>query len=145
MNSVVVTRFFFVITSSTGRLTFFSKRRSRLVTIPTNLFTLSTTGIPPILNSLIISSTSCTRASFFTVMGSMIIPFSARFTFLISLACCSMVIFLWITPIPPSWAIAIAITCSVTVSIAAETMGMFSRMFLVNCEDISTSRGRISE
>ena len=48
-----------------------------------------------------------------------------------SRACCSMVMFLWMTPMPPSRAMAMAVRASVTVSIAAETIGMFSRMLRV--------------
>jgi hypothetical protein len=48
-------------------------------------------------------------------------------------------------PIPPSRARAIARDASVTVSIAAESMGTFRVMSLVSFERMSTSRGRISE
>jgi len=40
-----------------------------------------------------------------------------------------MVIFLWIMPIPPSLAIAIAILAPVTVSMAAVIIGVFSLTF----------------
>jgi hypothetical protein len=40
---------------------------------------------------------------------------------------------------------AIANLLSVTVSIAADTMGIFKRKFLVNWVDVFTSRGRTSE
>src|SRR5664280_1190695 len=56
-----------------------------------------------------------------------------------------MLMFLWITPIPPSLAIAIASSSSVTVSIAAETTGVLMRMFLENIELRSTSLGSTSE
>jgi hypothetical protein len=49
------------------------------------------------------------------------------------------------TPIPPYCAIAIAMALSVTVSIAAEMIGVFSSMLRVTFEDKSTSRGRTSE
>src|SRR5690554_1925500 len=49
------------------------------------------------------------------------------------------------TPIPPSRATAIAIFVSVTVSIAAEIIGVFSVMFRENFVLKSTSRGRTSE
>ena len=52
------------------------------------------------------------------------------FTLSTSSACASMDIFLWIIPIPPCLAIAIAILCSVTVSIPALISGMFSLIFL---------------
>ena len=49
------------------------------------------------------------------------------------------------TPIPPSCAIEIAILVSVTVSIAAETIGIFRLIFFENFELILTSRGSMSE
>ena len=42
------------------------------------------------------------------------------------------------TPNPPSWAIAIAILLSVTVSIAAETIGIFKFIFFENLDLMST-------
>ena len=47
--SFAVIKFCDVITSLIGRRLFFSKRKSRFVTIPNNLLSSSTTGIPPIL------------------------------------------------------------------------------------------------
>ena len=49
------------------------------------------------------------------------------------------------TPNPPSWAIAIAILLSVTVSIAAETIGIFKFIFFENLDLMSTSFGSCSE
>src|SRR5437588_9386744 len=49
--------------------------------------------------------------------------------------------FLWITLMPPSRAIAIAISDSVTVSIAAATSGMWSERRRVKRERVSTLRG----
>ena len=79
------------------------------------------------------------------VTGSMIIPLSARFTLRTCWACSSIVIFLWSTPIPPSRAIAIAIADSVTVSIAAETIGTFKGIFLLKKDWMETSLGNTSE
>src|SRR5688500_10515707 len=53
--------------------------------------------------------------------------------------------FLCTTPIPPARAMAIAISDSVTVSIAAETSGMFSVIPRVNREAVLTSLGWVSE
>jgi hypothetical protein len=53
--------------------------------------------------------------------------------------------FLCKTPIPPSRAIAIAILLSVTVSIAAEIIGILRGMFLLNLDLIETSLGKVSE
>ena len=79
------------------------------------------------------------------VIGSRIIPDSDLLTFLTLSLCSSIDKFLWITPIPPSWAIAIAILLSVTVSIAAETIGTFNWRFLENLECNETSEGKTSE
>ena len=49
------------------------------------------------------------------------------------------------TPIPPSLAIAIAILLSVTVSIAADTIGTLRLMFLLNFDLRETSEGIILE
>jgi hypothetical protein len=56
-----------------------------------------------------------------------------------------MDMFLWITPIPPSRAMAIASVEAVTVSIADDTMGALRTMFLEKREVRSTSRGRTEE
>ena len=61
------------------------------------------------------------------VTGSTIIPASLRFTRSTSSACVSMVRFLWMTPTPPAWAMAMASRDSVTVSMAAEMTGCSSR------------------
>ena len=53
--------------------------------------------------------------------------------------------FLWMTPIPPARAIAIAISDSVTVSIAAEANGTLSVIPRVNSETVFTSFGWTSE
>ena len=53
--------------------------------------------------------------------------------------------FLWITPIPPCCAMAIAIGASVTVSIAALTTGMLMLTLRVKRVVVSVSAGRISE
>ncbi|MNE26055.1 hypothetical protein D3C80_1194060 [compost metagenome] len=132
--SPAVTKFSVVMTSRIERELFFSKRKSRLVTIPFKIWFSSTTGMPPMLNSLITCFASPTVAVRGKVTGSIIIPDSALFTFLTSAACCSIVIFLCKTPIPPSCAIAIAIALSVTVSIAAETIGTFKVIFRENLD-----------
>ncbi len=49
--------------------------------------------------------------------------------------------FLWITPMPPARAMAMAISASVTVSIAADTRGMFNSIPRVNRLDRSTCVG----
>ena len=71
----------------------------------------------------------------------MITPFSERFTLRTSSACCSIDIFLWITPRPPARAIAIAIWLSVTVSMAAVIIGIFKVKLSANFVVKSASLG----
>ena len=75
-----------------------------------------------------------------TVIGSRITPASNFFTRRTSAACWSIDMFLWMMPMPPHWAIVIASRASVTVSIAAERIGMLSWMFLVRRVARETSR-----
>ena len=100
--------------------------------IPTSL-PFSTTGTPEILYLPIRASASNTLSCGERKNGLTITPFSERFTLSTSSTCCSMVMFLWIIPIPPSLAIAIAMRLSVTVSIAEVMIGVLSVMFLVSC------------
>ncbi len=60
-------------------------------------------------------------------------------------ACSAGSRFLWITPMPPSCAMAIAIGPSVTVSIAEETSGMLSAMVRVKRVRVSAALGRTCE
>src|SRR5215472_8289865 len=53
-----------------------------------------------------------------------------------------MLRFLWTTPIPPCCAMAMAVADSVTVSIAADSSGMFRRRLRVSRVPSSTSLGR---
>ena len=144
-SKLAVINLFLVITEDIPRLMSFSNLKSLLVAIPKRFESASIIGIPPILFSCIIVCASPTVADIVKVIGSRIIPLSERFTFLTSWACCLIVMFLWRTPIPPSWAIAIAISDSVTVSIAAETIGTFKVIFLVNLVAVSTICGSTSE
>ena len=141
----VVIKLLTVMISLIGSDISFWKRKSRLVTIPTSLFWSSTIGIPPILFSFINLNASATDASTVSVIGSKIIPLSDLLTFLTSRACLSMDIFLCKTPIPPSWAIAIAILDSVTVSIAADTIGIFNLIFFEKFVEVLTYLGKTSE
>ena len=143
--SPVVMIFSEVMISRTGRSRFFSKRRSRFVRIPLRILFAFTTGMPPMLFSRMRDSASWTTASSGSVIGSMIMPLSERFTLRTSSAWACMVMFLWMTPIPPCWAIEIASADSVTVSIAAETMGVLTAICLVNILFKETSRGSTSE
>ena len=78
-------------------------------------------------------------------MGLTIIPLSDRFTRSTSEACSSIDRFLWITPRPPCCAIAMARRDSVTVSIAALTIGTFSRILRVSRVLTSTCVGSTVE
>ena len=73
------------------------------------------------------------------------IPLSDFLTFVTCLHCVSISMFLWIIPIPPSLAIAIAARCSVTVSIAAETIGILRDILRVSLLSSDTSFGSTSE
>jgi hypothetical protein len=112
--------------------------------MPTSLVP-TVTGTPLMRNLAITSRASATRWVGATVTGSTIIPDSERLTLSTSAAWASMVMFLWMIPIPPSWAMAMARGASVTVSMAAEMMGVRSVMLLVSRVEMSTSEGRTSE
>ncbi len=114
--------------SEMGRSMRVSNRRSRFVRMPTSLPRSSTTGTPDIRKFAMTSSASEIFWVGRQVTGSTIIPLSERFTLSTSAACESIVRFLWMTPRPPFCAIAIARRDSVTVSIAAERIGMFRPM-----------------
>ncbi len=58
------------------------------------------------------------------VTGSVTMADSYFLTRVTSAACRSTDMFLWMNPMPPSAAMAMAMYASVTVSMAAETMGM---------------------
>ena len=73
----------------------------------------------------------------------MTIPDSYFFTFSTSFACLSIEKFLWITPMPPNCAIAMASLCSVTVSIAEEISGILRWILFVSCVFTSASPGPI--
>ncbi len=123
-----------------------SNFKSRFVMIPTSfLLPFSTIGTPEILNLRIRFSASCKVCSGFSENGSVMTPFSERFTLSTSSACASMDIFLWMIPIPPCLAMAIAILCSVTVSMLALIMGMFKTIFFVRCVVRSIIFGVTSE
>ena len=91
------------------------------------------------------ASASATGASGATVTGSTIIPDSERLTLSTSAAWAAIVMFLWMKPIPPSWASAIARWASVTVSMAAETIGILSVISFVSRVVTSTCDGSTSD
>ena len=79
------------------------------------------------------------------VIGSRTTPASKRFTCDTSRACSLAVKFLWIMPMPPSCAMAIASLASVTVSIAAETNGIDNEILRVRRVCSEVSLGRMAE
>ncbi len=134
-----------VIMFLTGCPRLVSKRRSRLVTMPTTRPFASITGNPEILCRLVSASTSRTFMFRVIVIGSLTTPLSKRLTLATSAACARAVMFLCIMPMPPSCAIAIASRDSVTVSIAADTRGRLRLIVRVRRVFRLTSRGRIVE
>ena len=109
--------------------------------IPTSCPSRFTIGTPEILNRFISATASRSVPSGESVIGLRIIPLSDRFTRSTSAAWRSIDMFLWMTPIPPARAIAIAISDSVTVSIAAEAKGTLSVMPRVKRDEVLTSFG----
>ncbi len=93
----------------------------------------STTGTPEMFFERVRSMTWRIVASGDTVIGSWITPLSNFLTWLTCRACSFGDMFLWMMPMPPSWASAIASRASVTVSMAAEMIGMFSVSERVSC------------
>ena len=120
-----------VIIASTFWSRFFSKRRSRLVRMPTRR-PFFVTGMPLISCCRMSATALWTGASGSMVTGSTTIPLSYFLTLVTSSACCWMVRFLWMNPRPPSCAMAMAVRASVTVSIAELTSGIRSRTLRVS-------------
>ena len=140
-----VTRFSSVITSEIFCFFFGWNRRSLLVRMPTSFPAAEMIGMPEIWYLRIVSSASPTVWSGRIVTGSMIMPLSERLTLSTCSACAAIAMFLWMTPIPPSRAMAIAIAASVTVSIAEDISGMLSLMLRVSIVVRSASRGSTDE
>ena len=105
---------------------------SRLVMMPTSLPSGSQMGTPEMRYLLISSSASPRVCSGLREKGLEMTPFSLRFTRSTMSACSAMVMFLWMMPMPPSRAMAMAMRDSVTVSMAEEIRGMFMRIFGVS-------------
>ena len=101
--------------------------------------------MPPILFSFISRTASPIVASGLKVIGSNISPFSLRFTLRTWSACFSILMFLCKIPRPPSLARAMARAASVTVSMAALSIGTFNVIVLVSWVLITTSLGKTSE
>ena len=112
--------------------------------MPTS-FPFWTTGMPLMECSRMSATARWMGASGSMVTGSATTADSYFFTFTTSAACASTVRFLWTNPSPPAAAMAIAMRASVTVSIAADTMGMLRVMLRVRRVDVSTDFGSTSD
>ncbi len=134
-----------VIISETRMLSSATKRMSRLVMMPTSLSSWSTTGSPEKPCLSFSARSSPIVVSGVTMIGSSTKPDSNRLTVLTLAAWSSILMFRWITPIPPAWAIAMAMRDSVTVSIAADIIGILRPMVLVSFVLRSTSAGRTAD
>mmetsp|Transcript_89433 Transcript_89433/g.213653 ORF Transcript_89433/g.213653 Transcript_89433/m.213653 type:complete len:241 (-) Transcript_89433:215-937(-) len=118
------------------------KSVSRLVTRPKSLAPicpLSVTGKPVKPSLLFRLSSSSSVIVGATHTGSRMKPALNFFTLATSLACPSTERLVWITPMPPSKAIAIAMLDSVTVSIGLDTMGVLKLILRVKRVDKHTS------
>ena len=105
----------------------------------------------PCAVSITIKSTPLSISDFALFKSSWLVPTAAPtnnflfFTFLISKDCFLMLKFRWITPMPPSLPIAKAILLSVTVSIADDKKGTWSKILSVSFGPISVSEGKTDE
>ena len=100
----------------------------------------------PLIWFIAISARASARVwSGWMVSGLTTMPDSNFFTIRTWAACSAMVRFLWMKPMPPCWAMVMAIMFSLTVSIAEEISGMFSAMVRVSLVAVSTAEGMISE
>ena len=120
------------------------KRVSRLVMMPSSVMSSATTGRPETRYCAHSPSSSARVALGPMVTGSEIMPDSERFTVSTWRAWSSTERLRWMIPMPPWRAMAIASGASVTVSMAAETMGMFKRMLRVSRVPGSASAGMTS-
>jgi hypothetical protein len=102
------------------------------------------TGTPETFFSCIRIWASFTVAVGGSVAGRRMMPLALRLTLETSSACCSMERFLWIMPIPPSCANAIAMLASVTVSIGELMRGIRNVIRRVNVALTSTLEGTTS-
>ena len=143
MPSGAVTRFSLVITLSMSWFMSVSNFMSRLVMMPIS-FPLSQMGTPEMRYLAISSSASARVWPGASQKGLVMTPFSLRLTISTCSACWLIDMFLWMTPMPPSRAMAMAMRYSVTVSIAELISGIFSRIFFVRLVCRSTSAGSTS-
>mmetsp|Transcript_66963 Transcript_66963/g.146025 ORF Transcript_66963/g.146025 Transcript_66963/m.146025 type:complete len:241 (-) Transcript_66963:144-866(-) len=132
-SSAVTSSALFVIASETGVEPRFSRKSvSRFVTRPSSSLSM----LPSFVTTKPVKPTFFRRASSSSIvidagtqMGCMMKPFLYFFTLATSSACTSAERLVWMTPMPPSRAIAMAMFDSVTVSIGLDTIGVFRAMF----------------
>ena len=123
---------------------FSAKRTSRFVRIPTSLPAASVTGIPLIRCRSINAFASPSVASGVIVIGLTTMPLSKRFTVRTAAHCSAISRLRCNTPIPPSCAMTIAMSASVTVSIAEDITGMLSEISRVSFVAVFAIDGKIS-
>lgn len=138
MPTLPVTSGIGVMTSRTWRERSVSKAMSRLVTMPSSRPDSSVTGTPLIRNFAQSASASPSVASGRTVIGSVTMPDSDRLTRSTWPTWSSIDRLRCRTPTPPCRAIAMAIRASVTLSIAADSSGMFTFTFREMSDEVST-------
>ena len=100
------------------------------------------TGTPLMRNLAHSASASASVASGCTVIGSVTMPDSERFTRSTWLTWSSIDRLRCSTPTPPCRAMAIAMRDSVTLSIAADSSGMFTRTLREMRDEVSTAFGQ---
>lgn len=145
MPTLPVTSGIGVMTSRTWRERSDSKAMSRLVTMPSSLPAWSVTGTPLMRNFAQSASASASVASGPTVIGSLTMPDSDRFTRSTWLTWSSTERLRCSTPTPPCRAMAMAMRASVTLSMAADSSGMLTRTLREMSVEVSTALGSTSD
>ena len=128
-------------TLAMGWSTTSTNRRSRLVRMPTRRPSGSVIGTPEMWYFAMIARADSTGASGGSVTGSTIMPDCERLTLSTSATWSATDRLRCTMPMPPARAMAMARGASVTVSIAAETMGSASSMCGVRRVLVSTAAG----
>ena len=115
---------FSCMTALTGFASSSSNNKSRVVTMPTSFSSAFKIRIPPVPVSSIKFLRSPTVCASVMVIGCSTTKDSAFFTRSIWRACSAIERKRWMIPMPPSRAMAIAISRSVTTSMLADTIGI---------------------
>ena len=119
----------------------FMSRRVRMPATRPRLVPSRVTGNPETFCSSISVSALDTLSSGLRVIGSLMTPFSLLLTFATSRAWTEGERVLWMIPIPPSWAKAMAKADSLTVSMGADTSGIFKGMLRLRRVEVSALSG----